>query len=89
MALPNLKAVDEAEFEDFLARYPRPVTREVRGATKPSVVTLNDVTRGPWPASVVACYTEHWDGLRTDYKVLAEGWHRPGQSERQGGESPT
>ena len=53
----KLELCSKEEFDDFIAKYPRPLTRDVFGAGEPPVVTFNDFTIAPkWPESVVASY---------------------------------
>lgn len=46
--------VTQAEFEEHLRSWPRPLERDIFGAFEPPLVTYNDFTFGNWPESVVA-----------------------------------
>lgn len=57
MAIENGKGwrlVSNREFEEFLRRYPRPLTADPPLAKKSRFRRFLDPTLGPWPASQVA-----------------------------------
>jgi hypothetical protein len=54
--MDKYKPVSKAEFDAFIANYPRKLDRDVFGAFDPPLVTYNDFTLGDWPKSSVAKY---------------------------------
>jgi hypothetical protein len=50
------KPCTKAEFDAFVAAYPRPLDRDVTGICEPPMVSYNDFTLGVWPESMVAAY---------------------------------
>lgn len=59
------KLVDEADFQAFIAAYPRELHLDVHHAAEPPWVTYNDFERAPyWPDSVVASKVHGSEGGR-------------------------
>lgn len=53
-----MKTVTRAEFEAFIAAYPRPLAKDIAGMFEPPLLTYNDFgERKKWTASVVASVT--------------------------------
>lgn len=49
-----MKPVNKAEFQKFIADYPRKLEVDICGICDPPFVTYNDFQLGKWPESVVA-----------------------------------
>lgn len=74
--IPKLKEVSSAEFDAFIAAYPRPLERHVLGMFEPPLLQFGDATlvddpeaRGTWQFCVVACYITAYDDENP-----AHGW---------------
>jgi hypothetical protein len=58
----SFKTVSKAEFDAFIAAYPRKLVRDVAAMYEPPLLTFNDFTLAPkWPQSVVAKIILHAD----------------------------
>lgn len=53
----STKSVTKAEFDQFVADYPRPLKRHLATIFEPPILQLCDETLGVWPEFVVASYS--------------------------------
>lgn len=71
MMAHEFKKVTKAEFDAFIAAYPRKLVRNVSTICEPPNVNFNDFERAPyWPDSVVASFMA--DATPSNYHVIAD-----------------
>jgi hypothetical protein len=66
----DLESCTKAEFDAFIAAYPRELTRKNIMVSDPPTVTFNDATLGGWPESMVASYSGYPHDIPTRFRRL-------------------
>lgn len=67
-----MRQTTEAEFDAYVAEWPRPLRRQVWIAHEPPIICMCDDTLGRWPDSVVASfyYDNYLDPTDLGWRVL-------------------